>query len=1439
METAREGVSFAASAWERYAAELFSGGAELAAAREEMLAWTEEELQKRYAAYLAGQFFLAQAANMRAAARESVRDANLALLYEHDGPGNVRIDENSGDPVIRYGPDSLDADLLAWREKAGEGGAGIFAGLYPELAAYFEENGLGETALRETARYAEAVRRGLRSEFSRELAREEALFTAKRTLDVYSLRNRSDSGAAGVISRELILETEYIVAQGLAALEERINALDSGAADLSLDGREWLGEYRAQFERGLRAWEDAEERFFVRRIEWEQEAGVRYEEGETAWAEAFYALQAEQWKWAAKAEELFQAGEQLFANAEAELKEAVRQAKTEYERDAQERREAGTARAGAYFEMYITSGTVVSAAAENLRFWAESIGKKEYPPVGSAEFDAWVKNGIAGELAALENEYSRMDSEQYIPVPAAAGGWPVRGAGNGDAESSGDSPGDSAAAGRSRKENPEYLAEAARRDRVLEAWAELKPAAAGSAAAQAALKELYKTVIEGNGLDENRAFAEETIRRMDGYHEIELWSDLFKTYTEKAKEARTGLLNDFDLVIGKDAGGLADVLNGAFSSEDFFLDEYQVELIRAEAVKNYWAKRQGIAEAVARYANLATGDRTTAGDLAADWEKARAGYNTALEEYRKAQTALEREGAEIAAAREALGLASDALNEANAKLGELYAEYGELMAAYVSDGSSFFAYEFSSAYQALIENTKTVRATGADAVYADYLEHAARYCDEAALDRESLLLKEIVTDGTKWAGDRKDFALGLLAASSLEEWYYGTLEREPPVDGPEDAEGRSIRERLERERDEKKEKVSLEKIKMIQKEEYDGGLVAELGAVIAVLETMIEVMDYTGDASGAVRNDNGERAVNNIRRLYAEYGLEMNGYLLPSPRGTAQSLLYAEGDVIQNIAGFLSALDREFAALPDFLFNEAQSWKGAFIEYLAAKMKDAGIQAAINEAEIENAINAGLEKTREAEKTNQVFVEHNRESARYLCAVIGLGTVFPPFSADGLKREAAKRIAAELVALCTDAERQDAAVIKEHLGAFRQENYGYADDTVWEAALGRAAEKIIERENIQSFDGVASYGRENTLTGYEREAVDSRVFLEESGLVENGSSFYAAVPLLADAVIEAIAAAEAMKTVAADPGSADPGSAESDPEPAEPDFTGVKEYLSAWKDGYGALFVVPARVLAYTLAERMESAADLEKVLAALELDVCESAETIREKALQDGFDLMDSVLHFAGNGQTAGAIAGPVILARLKFFAYEQNGEKFAREMELAEGDPAVPGAVLEAARQFKDTVDKGARYYGYEISGDLFAWALKTQDGNVEKAVALADFVAFGNWGDAFILSYAGREGGQQDYFSAALREAVSGHIETLKEEINTGQNMLDLAAARNAVVGEIENLVRNGKEHWRYYISETVTDGNGIFAKYNDGIAEEEDKLKPGGTGIPDEP
>ncbi|MDR0638229.1 MAG: hypothetical protein LBG27_04885, partial [Spirochaetaceae bacterium] len=1382
-ETAREGLSFAVSAWERYSAELFSDAAAFAAAREEMIEWSEEELQRRYAEYLAGQFFLAQSAKMRDETRKAVRGANLELLYEHDEAGDVQIDEQSGDPVIKYQPESLAEDILAWREKTG---AGItLEYLYPELAAYLGENGVSEALDQTMGLYTVTIRQGLTNEINRELAREETLFIAKRTLDVYSLRGRSEGEAAGVISREIIAETEYIVAQGIASLEERINALSGGAEDLSLGGEEWLEAYRVQFERGLQAWEDAEERFFVRRIEWEQDAGQRYQEGEAAWAEAFYTLQTEQQKWAVKAEELFRAGEQLFINAEAELRESIRLAKEEFDRDALERREAGSARAGAYLEMYITSGTVASAAVENIRFWAEGMGKEGYPSAGSAAFDTWVKNELAGELAALEGEFRKIKEPQYIRVER----WFYW----------------------EQIENPRYFAEVRRNNELLAALQVLKPAVINSVNVKAALQAFLANVLVET--DECGSLVEAMIGRMDRYREMELWSDLYKTYMAKAVEARNSLQNDFDLVIGKNAGLLVDVLNDAFSSEDFFLDEYQIELIRAEAVKNYWEKRHAIAEAVADYANLFTGDRATAGDLASDWEKARADYEGALALYREAQSRLTEEGAEILAAKEALNEASAALNEANAKLNTLYTEHGELMAAYMADDSSFFAREFSGFYQSLIENNKTIKATGEEAVYTSYLEHAARYYDLAALDGASALLKEIVTE---WEGGRKEQALALLSATSLEDWYYGALGITPSPEDRERFYDVAIRDRLEREKEEKRKAAILEKTKMAEGEAYDAGLIAELDAAVTTLGAMIEALDYAGSLSNAVLKFNGERAVRNLRQLYAGLGLTMEGYLLPSPRETASSLFYAQGDPVENIAGFLTALDGEISALPGFLSGEAQSWKAAFTDYLAAKIKDSVLNPVIDQVGVISAIEADLEKIKAAEKINGFIAEQDTESARYLCAAIDLGVALSPFSIDDLKNEAAKRIAAELGMLYTEEERQEASGIKDHLGQYR-ERYAYADDDIWAASLERAAERIIERENIRSFDGLTTYDREHTFGGYEKEALDSRLFLEESGLVESDSSFYALIPELAGLIIETMSPA--------DP--ADP--------PLAPDFTGIKEVLSAWKDKYGALFVIPSRFLIYTVAGQLEDATDVEALLAALELDACEGAEEIWAKTRREDFDLTDSVLSFTDNGQTAGEIAESIVLARLKYFAF--TGDNAGFEAELAARE--VSGAVIEIAQLFKDTIDKGARYYGYDVSGDLFTWALKMQAGDVEKAAELADLITFQNWGDGFITGVTGNEGGQKDYFSAMIQTAAGGYAETLQKEINKNQNVLSIAAALKAIEEKRQVLVDGGKQHWRYYITEPVTESNNIFKNYNNGVTEEEKKLKPGTTDAADEP
>ncbi|MDR1105424.1 MAG: hypothetical protein LBL44_03610, partial [Treponema sp.] len=612
LETARRGVDLAIGAWELMAAEMTGDAAFRSETRERLRDWGEEELEERFSRWLLGRFFggaLSHAAGETAAA---VQESNLLYTYHLDEEGNILYDEATGDPlVIRPGERDFLQDRRDWLvipEENFEHESAVYedmlARLFPELLAFIpgEDRASFEEKLSQLGVLA---RLDLRKEFENVVAREERLFTARRTGDIWSLRKKSDDEAASAVTARIIGEAEEICREGIASLSARIEEASAGAGDLVLAGTEWLEEYREQFNRGLKAWEDAEERFFISRIEWEQEAGLRYTEGESAWTVAYNQFEAERQKWEQNAAVLFASGETLFLKASENLEKSIKQAKAEFEKDAALRTEAGTERARAWVDMYVTSGGMVAAARENISFWENWTGQ-----------------------------------------------------------------------------------------------------------------ELVKK------------------------QELETWQGIYNTYIGKALEAREALIRDFGIVMGE--GALADVLSEGVSSEDFNLDEYQIELIRARAVASYWEKRLDIAMAVSTYAEELTAGRTTDAEGVKAWENAKAAYDGALAYYEDAVEKLRAAGTETAKAKEAIDAASRLLKESDARLEAMNREYSVLAAVLATGKASYVQQELKSRYMSLLDEYGLLNASGEHAAYLRYLEYGYRLGVSREKESAGELLKALV-----------------------------------------------------------------------------------------------------------------------------------------------------------------------------------------------------------------------------------------------------------------------------------------------------------------------------------------------------------------------------------------------------------------------------------------------------------------------------------------------------------------------------------------------------------------------------------------------------------------------------------------------------------------------------------------------------------------------
>jgi hypothetical protein len=396
---------------------------------------------------------------------------------------------------------------------------------------------------------------------------------------------------------------------------------------------------------------------------------------------------------------------------------------------------------------------------------------------------------------------------------------------------------------------------------------------------------------------EQRAAGQELVR----------WAELYIQYRNKAEEAKTALETEFALALGTNAGGLTDVLDTA--SEDFHLDEYQVEIIRAQAIAGYWEQRLAVAEAVSAYAEELTAGRQTEAESLSAWRNAKAGYDAALASYSAVQEQLRSANLSVAEAREEMRLAALALDGAERRLEELNASYALQMASYRLNSRDFILEELGSYYASLIEQREKREQDGA--YYTGYLKALRDYSDASGLAESWGKLESIVL-GLE-TGELRAMKLALLGTESAADWYFTFSGTESSAEERRLLEEEGLLRRLERE------------------SESEGGKAALL------LQVYRELAPY----SQAARKEAVVSALSGMSRVFAEYGIEAADGTLPSTGLVGNALSqYAvrQGiDYGKAAAEFFVRIDEETAFIPDWIEQETAAWKSAALVYMAAK----------------------------------------------------------------------------------------------------------------------------------------------------------------------------------------------------------------------------------------------------------------------------------------------------------------------------------------------------------------------------------------------------------------------------------------------------------------------------------------------------------------------
>ncbi|MDR2662453.1 MAG: hypothetical protein LBC31_05600 [Treponema sp.] len=857
IREARLGIGLARAGWERTALEVYADPELRAAALEEVERWSEAELEQRYAQWLFKRFFGGASGDTAKMLDAALDEANRRYAYHTDDEGRILYGE-TGDPeaVRPFEGRSVEEDRQLWRSHVSGAEAEelqrhslSFASAFPELLLFIgEENRESfEEQFRELSA-ASLVRK--KAEFEALLDREERLFIARRTGDVWSLRRQSENEKASVISSQLIADAQAVCAAGISALEERIEAAQAGTGDLSLAGSEWLNAFEEQFDRGLKAWSDAEERFIIRRMEWERDSGEHFLEGEEAWKTAFSELERERLAWEEQAKELFNSGERLFAAVSQQLEAAIAEAREEFLRDAALRTYNGAERAGAWVDMYVTGNAVMAEARDSVEFWLSRF-------VTGSPAEGLEKGTLASWVQQIVNR----------------GG--------------------------------------------IITYREVK------------VKILGRTIE-----DRIEQFIPLTEMQKIAGRELLRWSALYTQYRNKSGEALAVLEQEFGAALGIDRGSLTAVLGS--DSESFFLDEYQVELLRAKAIAGYWEQRLDIAQAVSAYAEELTAGRMTEEESLLQWRDSKARYDAAVTAYEEAQNRLTDAGSGLETVRAGLQNASAELAAAERSLEELNNRYADQMAAYQVNSGDFILEELGAYYASLVRLTEN-RLTN-DTYYTSYLRAEQQYADAYILRDAWAVLKSIVEaagETDTGTGDEADTEtvneaaretrrqqLAFLSAPSAADWYFAAAGKE----GTE-AERRAL-----------EEEGLLNRLKREALEETVPG---NAGRLLAVYR------DLSPYAPAAQREaaDYARRA---LGMIFAEFGIESGEGELPSMALIGDALYQYETDSemipAAALASFLIRIDEETEVLPILLEAELGAWKDSLIAYMAAKTLYLGIE---------------------------------------------------------------------------------------------------------------------------------------------------------------------------------------------------------------------------------------------------------------------------------------------------------------------------------------------------------------------------------------------------------------------------------------------------------------------------------------------------------------
>jgi len=255
---------------------------------------------------------------------EIQRAHELYLFATEEQGGILRDDRGNPLPLERTG---AAADHLSWQAQLGTSMEELLQQWEREVQVVYQEllttlDSLGCPELQTAAtvtlhEYTAQVHR----EFERLYRQSESQFVRLRLQDSEgSKANDSAPAEADLLANQLVerIREELQSSDALPQADARGNA-DHQQPPVVLDGENWREEFSLAFERGIEAWNRAEQSLFGERVRWEQEARSLYSESERAWQQAYLDFEEARESWIAGMQGSLEAGLTSWDQAESEF----------------------------------------------------------------------------------------------------------------------------------------------------------------------------------------------------------------------------------------------------------------------------------------------------------------------------------------------------------------------------------------------------------------------------------------------------------------------------------------------------------------------------------------------------------------------------------------------------------------------------------------------------------------------------------------------------------------------------------------------------------------------------------------------------------------------------------------------------------------------------------------------------------------------------------------------------------------------------------------------------------------------------------------------------------------------------------------------------------------------------------------------------------------